>query len=93
MATARNTTRRTGRRTGRAVHGISAEFSMMIQAAVMLAIGIFVTSQIFQAIPDSNALPNATTAVQDLTGQAFEIAPIVLIVIVAVLILSFVRGL
>jgi Na+/H+ antiporter NhaC len=74
-------------------HGVSAQFGMMIRGAVLLAVGVFVVGSIFSAIPDSNALPNATTEVENITGQAFELAPIVLLVIVAVLILSFVRDL
>jgi Na+/H+ antiporter NhaC len=74
-------------------HGIGAQFSMMIRGAVLLAVGVFITSAIFSAIPDSNTLGGAQTQVEDLTGQAFEIAPVVLIVIVAVLILTFVRDL
>lgn len=77
----------------RVAHGVSQQFSMMIQAAVLLAVGIFVTSAVFSAIPSDSGLGNASTAVQNLTGQAFEIAPIVLIVIVAVMILNFVRNL
>mgnify|MGYP000438608436 FL=1 len=74
-------------------HGVSAQFGMMIRGAVLLAVGVFVVGSIFSAIPDSNALPNATAEVENITGQAFELAPIVLLVIVAVLILSFVRDL
>jgi len=74
-------------------HGVTGQFSMMIRGAVALAVGVFITSAIFSAIPDTNTLGGAQTQVQDLTGQAFEIAPVVLIVLVAVLILQFVRDL
>jgi Na+/melibiose symporter-like transporter len=74
-------------------HGVTGQFSMMIRGAVALAVGVFIVSAIFGAIPDSNSLSGAQTQVEDLTGQAFEIAPVVLIVLVAVLILQFVRDL
>jgi len=74
-------------------HGVTGQFSMMIRGAVALAVGVFITSAIFSAIPDTNTLGGAQTQVEDLTGQAFEIAPVVLIVLVAVLILQFVRDL
>jgi hypothetical protein len=74
-------------------HGVTGQFSMMIRGAVALAVGVFIVSAIFGAIPSSNSLSGAQTQVEDLTGQAFEIAPVVLIVLVAVLILQFVRDL
>jgi hypothetical protein len=56
---------------------------------------VFVVGAIFTAIDLNSGDPlyNASTQVEDLTGQAFEIAPVVLIVLVAVLILTFVRDL
>jgi len=75
-------------------HGVAGEFGMLIRGAVLLAVGVFVVGAIFSAIPDDqDALSNASTQVEDLTGQAFELAPIVLLVIVAVMILAFVRDL
>jgi len=74
-------------------HGVTAQFSMMIRGAVALAVGVFIVSAIFQAIPNSNTLGGAQDQVESLTGEAFQIAPVVLIVIVAVLILQFVRDL
>jgi len=76
-------------------HGVAGQFSMMIRGAVLLAVGVFVVGAIFSAINLNSGDPlyNASTQVEDLTGQAFEIAPVVLIVIVAVLILTFVRDL
>jgi hypothetical protein len=76
-------------------HGVAGQFSMMIRGAVLLAVGVFVVGAIFTAIDLSSGDPlyNASTQVEDLTGQAFEIAPVVLIVLVAVLILTFVRDL
>jgi|APHM01.1.fsa_nt_gi hypothetical protein len=74
-------------------HGVTQQFSMMIRGAVALAVGVFIVSAIFTAIPDTNTLGGAQDQVESLTGQAFEIAPVVLIVLVAVLILQFVRDL
>jgi hypothetical protein len=76
-------------------HGVAGQFSVMIRGAVLLAVGVFVVGAIFSAIDltEGDPLFNASTQVEDLTGQAFEIAPVVLIVIVAVLILTFVRDL
>jgi Na+/H+ antiporter NhaC len=80
-------------KTDKTRHGVTGQFSMMIRGAVALAVGVFIVSAIFGAIPASNSLSGAQTQVEDLTGQAFEIAPVVLIVLVAVLILQFVRDL
>ena len=74
-------------------HGVTGQFSMMIRGAVALAVGVFIVSAIFSAIPDSNTLGGAQSQVESLTSEAFSIAPVVLIVIVAVLILQFVRDL
>jgi len=83
-------------RTTRArTHGVGQQFSMMIRGAVLLAVGVFVVGSIFSAITVSSGDPlyNASAQVESLTGEAFSIAPVVLIVVVAVLILTFVRDL
>ena len=76
-------------------HGLMNEMGMMIRGAVLLSVGVFVVGAIFGAISleDGDPLYSSFVELENLTGQAFEIAPIVLIVIVAVLILSFVREL
>jgi len=76
-------------------HGVMDSFAMMIRGATLLAVGVFVVGAIFGSISLSSGDPlySSFGTLEDLTGQAFEIAPIVLIVIVAVLILSFVRDL
>ena len=76
-------------------HGVAGQFSMMIRGAVLLAVGVFVVGAIFSSInlQSGDPLYNASQNVESLTGEAFSIAPVVLIVIVAVLILTFVRDL
>lgn len=81
---------------GRTVkHGqMGGRFVMMIQAAVTLAVGVLVVGSIFNALPAADGpMANASDQVERLTGTAFELAPIVLIVIVASLVLRIVRGL
>lgn len=75
---------------------VTQSFGVLIQGAVMLAVGIFVVISVFGAIPDggeeAGPLHEAQVRLEELTGQAFEIAPIVLIVIVAFVIMQYVRG-
>jgi hypothetical protein len=70
---------------------MSNQFTMMVQVAVTLAVGVLIVGEIFNALPDSGALSNASTAVENQTGTAFELAPIVLIVVVASLVIGVVR--
>jgi hypothetical protein len=73
---------------------MTQQFTMMIQLAVTLAIGVLIVSQIFGALPTVDGpLGNASTQIQELTGQAFQLAPIILIVLIAVLLISVVRRL
>jgi hypothetical protein len=68
------------------------QFNMMIQVAVTLAVGVLIVGQIFNALPTvSGPLGNASDQVQSLTGTAFELAPVVLIVVVAALVIGVVR--
>jgi len=67
------------------------QFTMMVQVAVTLAVGVLVVGEIFNALPSSGALSNASDQVETTTGQAFELAPVVLIVIVASLVIGIVR--
>lgn len=75
---------------------VTQSFGVLIQGAVMLAVGIFVVISVFGAIPEggeeAGPLHAAQERLEELTGQAFEIAPIVLIVIVAFVIMQYVRG-
>jgi len=73
---------------------MSSRFTMMVQVAVTLAIGTLILGEIFAALPDnSGPMANASDRVEELTGTAFELAPILLIVIVAALVINVVRGL
>jgi hypothetical protein len=67
------------------------QFTMMVQVAVTLAVGVLIVGEIFNALPSSGALSNASTAVENQTGTAFELAPIVLVVVVASLVIGVVR--
>lgn len=76
-------------------HGqMSSRFTMMVQAAVTLAVGVLIVGSIFDALPAVDGpMSQAANQTEQLTGTAFELAPIVLIVIVAALVLRIVRGL
>jgi hypothetical protein len=71
---------------------ITDQFTRMIQIAVTLAVGVLITGEIFNALPsNSGPLGNASTQVESLTATAFELAPVVLVVIVAALVIGVVR--
>jgi len=71
----------------------SMTFNNMIRASVTLAVGVLIVGEIFTALPTpSGPLANASDTVESTTGDAFELAPVVLIVIVAGLVLGAVRG-
>lgn len=65
---------------------------MMIQSSIVLAVAVLVTGRVFEAMPDlSGPMADAYAAVQAQTGTAFELAPIVLIVLVAAVVIATVR--
>ena len=65
---------------------------IMIQVAVVLAVGVLVTGQILGALPDvTGPMGTAATQVETLTGTAFELAPIVMIVIVSAIVIRQIR--
>lgn len=71
---------------------MTSQFTMMIQVAVTLAVGVLIVGQIFDALPaTSGPLSNASDQVESLTATAFELAPVVLIVVVAALVIGVVR--
>jgi len=71
---------------------MTSQFTMMIQVAVTLAVGVLIVGQIFDALPStSGPLSNASAQVESLTATAFELAPVVLIVVVAALVIGVVR--
>jgi hypothetical protein len=78
----------------RTIHSgqMTNRFTMMIQVAVTLAVGVLIVGQIFDALPSTTGpLSNASDQVESLTATAFELAPIVLIVVVAALVIGVVR--
>lgn len=78
----------------RTIHSgqMTNRFTMMVQVAVTLAIGVLIVGQIFDALPETTGpLANASDQVESLTATAFELAPIVLIVVVAALVIGVVR--
>lgn len=73
--------------------GQSLTFQNMIRAAVTLGLGVVVTAEVFNALPaTAGPIGNSTDQVEQLTGTAFELAPVVLIVLVAGLVLGAIRG-
>jgi hypothetical protein len=66
---------------------------VMINVAVVLAVAVLVTGQIFGALPaPTGALSGAFGQVESLTGTAFELSASVLIVIVASIVLRTIRS-
>jgi hypothetical protein len=64
----------------------------LIQMSIVLAVAVLVTGRVFEAMPAlSGPMADAYTAVQTQTGTAFELAPIVLIVVVAAVVIATVR--
>lgn len=64
----------------------------MIQIAVVLAVAVLVVGQIFGALPaPTGAMSTAFDAVETQTATAFELAPIVMIVIVSAIVIRQVR--
>jgi len=64
----------------------------MVQVAVVLAVAVLITGQIFGALPaPTGSLSAAYDQVEQLTATAFELAPVALIVIVAAAIIRQVR--
>lgn len=64
----------------------------MINVAIVLAVAVLITGQIFGALPaPTGALSGAFDQVELLTAQAFELAPIVLIVIISAIVLRTIR--
>jgi hypothetical protein len=65
---------------------------ILVQLAVTLAIGVLVVGKVFNALPKpEGALTGAATQVEELTATAFELAPVILIVVVAAVVISVVR--
>jgi len=72
-------------------HSQGASFNRMVTAAVTLIIGVLVFNQILDSLPAVNSGINRT-GIADTIGSAFQLAPVVLIVLVAALVLAQVSG-
>lgn len=75
-------------------HGqILDRFRVVIAVAIFLAIGVIVTAQVFNSLPDSVSGPiaNTTADIENATANAFLIAAIVPLVIVGMLMLRLMQ--
>jgi hypothetical protein len=65
----------------------------LVQLSVTLAVGVLIVGQMFNAIPapPNGSLTGAREQVVQLTATAFELSPVILIVIVAAVVISVVR--
>lgn len=66
-------------------------FNRMVTAAVTLIVGILIFNQVENALPDTGGGINETPVVGTIES-AFQLAPVVLIVLVAALVLAQVAG-
>mgnify|MGYP007091097942 CR=1 FL=1 len=63
----------------------------LVQLSVTLAVGVLIVGQMFNAIPAPPDGALTGQQVEQITAQAFELAPVILIVIVAAVVISVVR--
>jgi len=73
------------------IHSQMVSFNRMVTAAVTLIVGVLVFNQILSALPTTSAGINRTGIVSTIES-AFVLAPVVLIVLVAALVLAQVAG-
>jgi len=66
-------------------------FQSMVTAAVTLIVGILIFNEVQSALPSTTGGVNSTPVVSTIES-AFQLAPVVLIVLVAALILAQVAG-
>ena len=66
---------------------------VLVQLSITLAIGVLIVGKVFNAIPapPSGSLSTAREQVEQLTATSFELAPVILIVVVAAVVISVVR--
>jgi len=65
---------------------------VLVQLSITIAIGVLIVGTIFNALPQpEGALASASDQVEALTATAFELAPVILIVVVAAVVISVVR--
>lgn len=72
-------------------HNQMLSFNRMVTAAVTLIVGVLVFNQILNSLPESAGGINRTGIVGTIEA-AFNLAPVVLIVLVAALVLAQVAG-
>jgi hypothetical protein len=65
-----------------------ATFNSMVVGAITLIIGVLVFNQVNVSLPSSGGAINASTTIVPTIESAFQLAPIVLVVLVAALILA-----
>lgn len=73
------------------VHDQMVSFNRMVTAAVTLIVGVLVFNQILDALPQTTGGINRSGIVSTVSS-AFTLAPVVLIVLVAALVLAQVAG-
>jgi hypothetical protein len=65
---------------------------VLVQLSITLAIGVLIVGKVFNALPKpEGALTGAADQVEQLTATSFELAPVILIVVVAAVVISVVR--
>jgi len=65
---------------------------VLVQLSITLAIGVLIVGKVFNALPKPDgALTSAADQVEALTATAFELAPVILIVVVAAVVIASVR--
>lgn len=69
-----------------------ASFNRMVTASIVLIVGVLIFNQINDALPSDGGGINASTTVVPTINDAFGLAPIVLVVLVAALILAQVNS-
>lgn len=72
-------------------HSQTASFNRMVTAAVTLIVGVLVFNQILDALPTVSGGINRSSIVSTV-DSAFALAPVVLIVLIAALVLAQVSG-
>jgi len=67
-------------------------FNTLVSSAITLIIGVLVYNEVFASLPNVDGAINGTS-VSNTVESAFTLAPVVLIVLVAVLVLANIGGL
>lgn len=73
-------------------NAIADGFQALAVAAVTLAVTLFVTGMVFDTMPSNGAFSNESTEVENMTGDAFVLGGVALIIMVAGIILWLVGG-